>query len=87
MNEKEINPKIIRDKILKNLNQINLERTPLQKGEQYTHLNNYGYLDLRKLTPQMVELSNEIKDMITDFTKEISGTFGNQLWDVIIDWN
>ncbi len=32
------------------------------------------------------ELSNEIKDMISDFTKEISGTFGNQLWDVIVDW-
>lgn len=32
------------------------------------------------------ELSNEIKDIMTDFTKEISRTFDIQLGDVIIDW-
>ena len=74
MNEKEINPKIIRDKILTTLNQINLVKVPLQKGEKYTHVNNYGYLNLRKLTPQMVELSNEIKNYYTKKMARIKNT-------------
>lgn len=32
------------------------------------------------------ELSNEIKDMILDFVKDIAGSFDIQIWDVIIDW-
>ena len=33
------------------------------------------------------ELSNEIKDMMVDFVKDVAESFDIQIWDVIIDWN
>ena len=33
------------------------------------------------------ELSNEIKDMMVDFVKDVAESFNIQIWDVIIDWN
>ena len=66
MNEKEktINPKIIREKILTELNKINIKRIKLE-NEEYSDLNNYGYLNLKKLTPKMLELSKQIKNYYT----------------------
>jgi len=75
MNKIEINPEKIREKILTELNKINLERIPLQnKEENYSHLNNYGYLNLKRLTPQMVQLSNEIKYYYTKKIARINNT-------------